>query len=205
MCETSSLGRRFPSGGRGDILEYEVKKRSRRRKDAESAGKYDTFNVKEKIGMDRTELVSQVRAGRAELEAAMAHFDRHDLNAPLLPNGWSIKDVIAHLGAWERRMVTLFDILRSGDAPQDTVQGDGVDQFNARAHEESQLLPLGIVQINELEAYQALVHIAETAPEEDLFDPQRFAWTEGDPFYRFILVNTSEHYADHIPDLVAQT
>ena len=40
--------------------------------------------------MDRTELLQQVRAGRADLEAAMARFDRHDLTTPLLPNGWSI-------------------------------------------------------------------------------------------------------------------
>ena len=154
--------------------------------------------------MDRTELLNQVRAGRAELAEAMARFDRHDLTTPLLPNGWSIKDVIAHLGAWERRMVTLYDILRAGEIPQEPIDGDTMDQFNARAHEESQLLPLGIVQINELEAYQALLRIAETAPDADLFDPQRFPWTEGEPFYRFILVNTSEHYADHVPDLLAQ-
>lgn len=153
--------------------------------------------------MDRTELVNQIRAGRAELEAAMTRYDRRDLTAPLLTNGWSIKDLIAHLGVWERRMVTLFDILRAGEVPQDTVAAETVDAFNARAHQENQLLPLGIVQINELEAYQALLRIAATAPEADLFDPQRFAWTEGEAFYRFILVNTSEHYADHIPDLLA--
>ena len=102
-------------------------------------------------------------------------------------------------------MVTLYDILRAGEVPQDVIEGDTMDQFNARAHEESQLLPLGIVQINELEAYQALLRIAETAPDADLFDPQRFPWTEGEPFYRFILVNTSEQYADHVPDLPAQS
>lgn len=155
--------------------------------------------------MDRSELLNQIRAGRAELEAAVARFDRHDLTAPLLPNGWSIKDVIAHIGVWERRMVTLYDILRAGELPQVRVDGETIDAFNARAYQENQLLPLGIVQINELEAYQALVRIVETAPDDDLFDPQRFAWTEGDPFYRFILINTSEHYTDHIPELMALT
>ena len=45
--------------------------------------------------------------------------------------------------------------------------------------------------------------VAQNAPEDDLFDPGRFPWTDGQPFYRFIAENTYEHYADHVPDLRA--
>lgn len=152
--------------------------------------------------MDRTELLSHMRDGRAELENALKPFNKHDLAEPLLPNGWSIKDMIAHFGFWERRMVTLYDILSRGEKPEDLISDETLDELNARVYEDNQLLPLGIVQVNELEAYEALLAIAETAPEEDLFDPQRFAWTEGEPFYNWIAVNTYDHYADHTPDLL---
>jgi len=151
--------------------------------------------------MDRTELLSHMHDCRAELENALKPLNKHDLSEPLLPNGWSIKDIIAHFGFWERRMVTLYEILTSGEKPEDLISDDTLDELNARVYEDNQLLPLGIVQVNELEAYEALLAIAKTAPEEDLFDPQRFAWTEGEPFYNWIAVNTYDHYADHIPDL----
>jgi hypothetical protein len=62
---------------------------------------------------------------------------------------------------------------------------------------------LGIVQINEKEAYEAILAIVENAPDADLFDPDRFPWCRGEPFYRWIAVNTNEHYNDHLPDLLA--
>ncbi|WP_374688191.1 ClbS/DfsB family four-helix bundle protein, partial [Promineifilum sp.] len=145
----------------------------------------------------------RIRDGRAEFESALALFEKDKLTTPLLPNAWSAKDVIAHVGFWERRIVTLYEVLAAGDVPEGEVSVESVDALNARVYQENELLPLGIAQLNEREAYQALLAVAETAPEEDLFEPQRFPWTEGEAFYRWIAVNTYEHYADHVPDLLA--
>ncbi len=153
--------------------------------------------------MNRAELLTNIDNGRAELEAALAATDRDRRTEPLLPNGWSVKDLIGHIGHWERRMVNLFDMLLRGEAPVDEVTQDTVDAFNARAYQEDLMVPLGIVELNEKEAFHALRHIAETASNPDLFDPHRFAWTEGTPFYEFIVVNTYGHYADHLDDLRA--
>lgn len=153
--------------------------------------------------MNRAELLSNIDTGRAELEAALATIDRPLLTEPLLPNGWSAKDVIGHIGFWERRIADLFDMLTRGEAPEDTVTSDTVDVVNARAFEANQTVPLGITEVNEQEAYQALRHVAETASDPDLFDPHRFPWTQGMPFYQFIVENTYGHYADHLTDLRA--
>lgn len=152
--------------------------------------------------MKRQELLHNIRTGREELESALGRFNKYDLTAPLLANGWSVKDLIAHIGFWERRMVSLYNTLVSGDVPDDPIDSLGLDELNARVLVDNQLVPLGIVQINELEAYEQLLDIAETAPEEDLFEPQRFSWTEGEAFYNWIESNTYGHYADHIPELL---
>lgn len=152
--------------------------------------------------MDRDELLNNIREGREELQSALDQFDKRHMADTVLANGWSVKDVIAHIGFWENRMVNLYSILSSGDVPQETIDSLGLDDLNARVYEDNQLVPLGIVQINELEAYEKLLDIAETAPADDLFDPQRFAWTEGEPFYKWIEGNTYGHYADHIPELI---
>ena len=36
--------------------------------------------------------------------------------------------------------------------------------------------------------------------DDDLFNPQRFAWTEGKPFAEWIESNTYGHYAEHQAD-----
>lgn len=151
--------------------------------------------------MDRAELLNRIHAGRAELEDAIGRFDRRHLNEPILPNGWSVKDVIAHIGFWERRIANLYAILSNGELPTDAVGAESLNELNARVFEENQLLPLGIVQVNEQEAYLALLNVAEMAPDADLFDSDRFAWTGGEPFFNWIVENTYGHYADHVPDL----
>lgn len=153
--------------------------------------------------MDREELLTRIRDARQELEAVIDRFAPNQLTEPLLPNAWSVKDVIGHIAFWEARMVKLYSILKAGDTPEDGISEETVDELNERVHQENQWLPLGILQLNEKEAYQAILTIAETAPDDDLFDPNRFGWTEGEPFYRLIAVNTYEHYQDHLPDLQA--
>ncbi len=153
--------------------------------------------------MDRSELLNRIKAGRAEFDAAVNLFDKHDLAKPLLENGWSVKDVLAHICFWEKRIVSLYETLAAGDEPKDTVGAKSLDELNTHVYEENQLLPLGIVQVNEREAYLELLNVAETAPEADLFDPDRFAWCEGQPFYNWIAENTYLHYADHLPNLLA--
>jgi hypothetical protein len=153
--------------------------------------------------MDREELLKRIADARRDLEQAIGRFAPGQLTEPLLPNAWSVKDVLGHIGFWEARMVSLYSILHAGNIPDDVISEESVDELNEHVHQENQWLPLGIVQLNEKDAYQAILSIAESAPEADLFDPNRFAWTEGDPFYRFIAVNTYEHYKDHIPDLRA--
>ncbi len=152
--------------------------------------------------MDRKELLNNIHAGREDLRSALGHYNKHNMIEPLLSSGWSAKDVIAHIGFWERRVVSLYNILTGGDVPNDPIDSLGLDELNAHVLEDNQLVPLGIAQINELEAYRDLLAIVETAPEEDLFDPQRFTWTEGEPFYNWIVGNTYGHYADHIPELL---
>lgn len=153
--------------------------------------------------MDRMELLTRIRHGRVELESALVRFDSDDMTRLSLPNGWSIKDVIAHIGFWEQRIATLYEILSGGSVPRNTVVEESLDSLNERVYKENRSLPVDTVQANEAEAYLAILAVAETSPEEDLFDPRRFSWTEGEPFYNWIVVNTYGHYSDHIPDLLA--
>jgi hypothetical protein len=153
--------------------------------------------------MDRNELLARINEVRKELETEIARFDRNQVNTPLLPNGWSVKDVVAHIGFWEGRIAGLYETLRAGEVPEGAVDLSTVDELNNHVYQENQLIPWGIAQVNEKEAYLALLSVAENAPDDDLFNPDRFPWTQGTPFLQYIIENTYEHYNDHLPDLRA--
>lgn len=153
--------------------------------------------------MDRSELLSHMRGGREALEQALATIPSNRLEAPTLPGGWAVKDLLAHLGWWERRIANLYQILLRGDVPHPFEAAEPIDDLNARVYADHHHQPLPPVRDNERAAYEALRAVAETAPEPDLFDPYRFPQTEGEPFVNWIRSNTYDHYAQHLDDLRA--
>lgn len=153
--------------------------------------------------MDRRELLLNMVAGRNRLDAALAGLREDQFLAPELDNGWSVKDLLAHLAFWENRVGGIYLGLVIGD--MSTLEGAdlSVDALNALVYERNRLTPLAQVRENESWAYQALRRLAAAAPEEHLFDPLRFAWTQGRPFVDWIAGNTYEHYAEHLPVVLA--
>jgi hypothetical protein len=152
--------------------------------------------------MDKTELLANIRSGRKQLEVALARFSEEQLLAPRLHGGWSIKDLIAHFGFWEERIVTLYGLLLRGEEPADELP---LDELNARAYEQNRAKSLDEVRREEREVYTQLLAIAVDASEDALFNPQHFAQTQGRPFAEWIENNTYGHYEEHQADLKALT
>lgn len=150
--------------------------------------------------MDRSDVLIEMADGRAALKLTLAGLSERDMEERV--NGdWTRRDVLAHLEAWERRAAAMYDSLRVGRDPDYVEEGGLGDALNDRIFEENRSRSLADVRRGETEAYEALVRAVETAPEADLFDPDRFAWTHGRPFAEWILGNSSGHYDDHADQL----
>lgn len=145
----------------------------------------------------RRDLLTSILAGRDRLCAALAAFDEAAMHERVDAE-WTRKDVVAHIGAWERRIVELIERLRAGEAPDDAIE---TDELNARYHAAQRGLPLDLVIRSEEEAWQELLGIVRSAPARELFDGGRFAWTDGDPLADWIRANTDEHYEEHLEQL----
>src|SRR5262245_23798530 len=101
--------------------------------------------------MDKTELLNNMRAGRARLESALAQVSQEQMTVPGLEGGWSVKDLLAHIEFWERRATTLFRILMRGEQPESQVDDASVDALNAKVYNENRERPLAEVQRHERE------------------------------------------------------
>ena len=111
---------------------------------------------------------------------------------------WTRKDVVAHLEAWERRALELLERLRAGDAPSDRVE---TDELNARWFARDRERPLADVRAGERAAYEAMLLSIAGASDEELFDGDHFAWTEGEPFANWLRGNGDEHVDEHLDQL----
>jgi hypothetical protein len=147
--------------------------------------------------MDKSTLLSNLNAGRARLDAALAKLS-DDAMADRIDDEWTRKDVLAHIEAWERRVVGLFERLRTGEAPAERVE---TDELNARFYAADRDRSLADVRQGERGAYERMLAAIEGANQEELFDGSHFAWTEGDPFAGWFRDNGDEHYDEHIEQL----
>jgi len=152
--------------------------------------------------MDKAELLRRVHEGRARLEAALAEVPREQWTEPQLDNGWSFKDLMAHIGFWERHVHRILTTLQR-DATLDPAYEATIDELNARVFRENRDRPLDEILRDERQAYEDVLALIETAPDADLFDPHRFTWTNGRPFVDWIEGNTYGHYEEHLEQLAA--
>lgn len=149
----------------------------------------------------QSEFVEEIKAGRNELEALLNQFTDAEMLEPILPGNWSIKDLLAHFGWWATRAANLYDTLVRGETPPG--QEITLDQLNAQTYADNQNRALDDVRRAERETYLRLLVLASQAPEDDLFNPNRFSWTQGNAFVNWIASNSAGHYAEHTGDLKA--
>lgn len=141
-------------------------------------------------------LLRSITTGRERLAEALARFDDQAM-LDRVDGDWTRKDVLAHLEAWERRVVERLHALRRGEA----IPADDTDALNAQFHARDRDRSLADVRSGEGEAYASLVAAIEGASDEELFDGRHFAWTEGDAFADWFRGNTDEHYDEHLEQL----
>jgi hypothetical protein len=147
--------------------------------------------------MDRDSLRSSIVAGRARLDAALAGYDDEAM-LDRLDADWTRKDVLAHIAAWERRVVELLDALRRGET---TIGVSDTDALNAEFLARDRDLPLRDVRVGERAAYEGMLAAIDGATDEELFDARHFGWTEGEPFANWFRANSDEHYDEHLEQL----
>jgi hypothetical protein len=116
----------------------------------------------------------------------------------------SMKDILAHITAWELKISQVFSEIQANDDPPDwPTTNEAVDALNANFYESNRDKPLAQVLAGFEDSYRQALAATRAMPEANLFDPDRFEWRQGRPLWWVVAGNTFGHYEDHIPNIKA--
>ncbi len=152
--------------------------------------------------MTVAELLERVRSSRVAWDALVASLSDHALVSPRLRDGWSVKDVIAHIAWFEREMT---GICRARAFVGSDLWALPPHERNAAIQAENQARDLADVRADAAAAWGDLLSALATLSDRDLVDPASFPGMPPDwvPL-EIIAGNTYEHYPAHAVSVGAQ-
>ncbi len=159
---------------------------------------------------DKQQQVKALRDIYDRWQTLLASLSEKQITAPQLPDNWSVKDVVAHLRAWQQFSIARMQAARQNREPEFPEWSGGLypdaeeylEQFNATIYALYHPQPWADVRRAWQASFAQLVELAEAAPAQDLFDTQKYAWLEGYALAD-VLQGSFEHHEEHLDSLVA--
>ena len=135
----------------------------------------------------KPELLERMRAGREEWDALIAQIPETTLTAPVLAGGWSVKDLIAHVAAYEKWTAAQIRAATEDRAPTNMElygveemapdpEGWDIDRQNAAIYAQYKDMPLTEVVAFSGAAFGDLVAAIEMVSAEDMARPGAQSW-----------------------------
>jgi len=157
---------------------------------------------------EKQTLLDLMELHRAAWDDTISRFSRNRLLESGVESDWSVKDVIAHVAAYEDWTAEQMEASHRGVVvSEQDLQAMGaegwydVDNRNRRLHEQMQDKPLDEVLVLSEQAFNRLLEAVESLSDEELQTPQW--WSVGKPLVTAIPAQSFEHYAQHIDALKA--
>ncbi|MBA3943995.1 MAG: ClbS/DfsB family four-helix bundle protein [Herpetosiphonaceae bacterium] len=160
---------------------------------------------------DKQQLLITLKQEFDHWEELLAGMSEAQITDRQLPSNLSIKDVIAHLMAWQQRSIARLEaaqLNREPDFPkwpvaQDPDGEDSPDQTNAWIHETYRDQPWSSVHHAWRTGFLRFLDLGAALPDPDLFSTDKYPWMKGYTL-AFILQSSYEHHhIDHLEPLLA--
>lgn len=150
----------------------------------------------------KAQLLDRIDAERAWWEGLLAEVGEERMLQPGVSGDWTFKDVVAHLSAWQGETVARFEAAGRDEPPPPPPwpESDDVDQINDWIYERNKDRDLADVLQESRARWQRVYDLTAALPERDLFEPNRFAWTDGEPLGPYNLGSSFGHFhEEHEP------
>ena len=149
----------------------------------------------------KQELLDAMASARRRFEEALERMPRERFLDPGRWGDWTLKDLVAHVAAYERWTAEQMSATPS-EEERTALEGEasaGVDAVNDMIYSDHRDDTLDQVLEESRAAHAALHAAVERLDERDLASPQW--WTGGRTLFQMIPEQSSIHYRDHVEDL----
>lgn len=154
-------------------------------------------------------LVSALRQSHDTWEHLLREMSEEEIARPQFDEDWSVKDVVAHLWAWQQISGARFEAALLEKEPNypDWLQGadpfiaeENTEEFNSRVRDRYLDSTWQELHTAWERGFLRLIHLAERTPEESLFAKGLYAWLKGYPLSS-VLTGSLEHHQEHLEDI----
>jgi hypothetical protein len=143
-------------------------------------------------------------------EEITASLSEEQITASQLHANFSIKDVIAHLMAWQQVSIARLEAARLNKEPEfpdwlagsDPESESAVDQYNARIYQTYHQLPWARVHQEWKDGFLRFLKLGEEIPETDLLDTGKYPWLKGYSLLAVLQGSYEHHHVDHLEPLL---
>jgi len=158
---------------------------------------------------DKGQLIQMLTEEFDRWEKLLTSISTEQITAPNRIANMSIKDIIAHLTAWQQVTVARLEAARKnrtpeypGWPPELDINADDVDKINAWIYTTYQERPWSSILKEWQERYLHVLILAQVSSEKNLMSAGKYAWLKEYPLSA-VLLGTYEHHEEHREALLA--
>lgn len=158
--------------------------------------------------MNRSELIARMRSEREAWNLLLLEAGEERMEEDLPGGNWSLKDITAHITAYEDWLAGWLEASRRGELPAASVAAlPDQDERNAIIYEQNHQRMLEDVLSEAGWVFDRLIKAVHALPDAELDNPARTAWyvapywDKNTPVWQAVAGDSYEHYHQHIPQV----
>jgi hypothetical protein len=159
---------------------------------------------------NKNQILAMLKEEFNNWEELLASLDKAQITAPQLPDNWSMKDVMAHLMAWQQLSIARLEaalhnrepVLPAWPEELDPEPEGEPDELNAWFYQSYREQPWSTVYQAWRTGFLRFLELAEVVPEKDLLEAGKYPWLEDYPLLA-VLQGSYEHHREHFEPLSA--
>ena len=150
------------------------------------------------------DLIKVVQKERTNLETLINKLSDSQKVVPGVEGDWSVKDIMAHISAWEKLAYDRIHATLTGDPLKyQVIDGDDfVDQFNLKVYESNKEIPLNMIAAGFQESHNELLGQIKNLNDEIISQKLPFDWAGDLSIQVLISANTHWHYKEHAESIL---
>jgi hypothetical protein len=154
--------------------------------------------------LDKREIIHTLNETRKDFLETIEGIPEESMLEAGVVDGWSIKDLLAHIALWESELVKLLWETSMGASPTTAhFKRLSVDKLNERWYQENKDRPLERIMADFEGVRKQTLRRVEAFTDEDLTEPGRFPWLKDAPLWKWIANDSFEHESEHLVQIKA--